>query len=174
VATILETARLLLRELVPGDLDFVATMLANPDVARYYARTFDRSDAEIWLQRQLDRYRRDGHGLWLVEDRATGAPVGQIGLALQEVEGEQLPEIGWLLHRPFWGRGYATEAGGATRDAAFGRWGYPRVISLIRPENAPSQRVAERLGMAPGRRVDFHGYVHIVFQASRSATPATC
>lgn len=167
---ILETSRLRLREMVPADLDFVAMMLGNPDVSRYYERRFTRSDAEEWLDRQLDRYRRDGHGLWLVTDREDDAPLGQVGLALQEVEGERLPEVGWLLHRPFWGRGYATEAGAAVRDAAFGRWRYPRVISLIRPENVPSQRVAQRIGMTAGRRVGFHGYVHIVFgQSSRAA-----
>ncbi len=140
MATVLETTRLLLREMIPADLDFVATMLGDPDVARYYERRFTRRDAEAWLDRQLERYRRDGHGLWLVTDRQDGTPVGQVGLAIQEVEGEQHAEVGWLLHRPFWGRGYATEAGAATRDAAFSRWGYPGVISLIRPENIPSQK----------------------------------
>jgi RimJ/RimL family protein N-acetyltransferase len=163
MTTVLETARLVLREFVPGDLDFLASMLAHPDVNRYYERQFTRDEAQAWLERQLERYRRDGHGLWLVEERASGAAVGQVGLAMQEVEGERHPEIGWLLDRPFWGRGYATEAATATRDAAFARWHYPRVISLIRPENVPSQRVAERLGMTPTRQVDFHGFRHIVF-----------
>jgi ribosomal-protein-alanine N-acetyltransferase len=160
---IAETPRLRLREMVPADLDFVAAMLADPDVSRYYERRFDRADAQVWLDRQFMRYARDGHGLWLVEARDTGEPVGQVGLAIQEVEGNRHPEIGWLLHRPFWGRGYATEAGGAARDAAFGRWRYPYVISLIRPVNLPSRRVAERLGMTPGREVEFHGFTHLVY-----------
>jgi RimJ/RimL family protein N-acetyltransferase len=84
--------------------------------------------------------------------------VGQVGLAMQEVEGQRLPEMGWLLHRSFWGKGYATEAGAATRDAAFRHWRYPKVISLIRPINEPSRRVAERLGMRPDRHVQFLGF----------------
>lgn len=160
---IAETLRLRLRELVPQDLDFVATMLAHPDVNRYYERRFDRADAQVWLERQLARYARNGHGLWLVEERDTGHPVGQVGLAMQDVEGERHPEIGWLLHRPFWGRGYATEAGAAARDLAFTRWQYPYVISLIRPVNIPSRRVAERLGMTPGREVQFHGFTHLMY-----------
>ena len=164
--TILETERLLLRELVPNDVAFVSTMLADPDVTRFYAKRFDRREAQVWLDRQIERYRRDGHGLWLVLDRATGAPVGQVGLANQEVEGRCEREVGYLLHRPFWGQGYATEAACATRDIAFTRWSYPRVISLVRPENEPSQRVAERLGMLPERRVQFGGFEHIVFMTS--------
>jgi RimJ/RimL family protein N-acetyltransferase len=158
--------------MVPEDLDFVATMLADPDVSRYYERRFDRADAQVWLDRQLARYLRDGHGLWLVEERDTGVPVGQVGLAMQEVEGQRHPEIGWLLHRPCWGRGYATEAGAAARDVAFRRWQYPCLISLIRPVNLPSRRVAERLGMAPGREVEFHGFPHLVYSIAMGAGPA--
>ena len=166
---VLETERLRLREMEPADLDFVAEMLAHPEVSHYYARHFDRDASLAWLDRQIARYEKDGHGLWLVVEGASGTPVGQVGLALQDVEGERRPEIGWLLHRPFWGRGYATEAAIATRKAAFERWGYPEVISLIRPENVPSQRVARRVGMTAGREVDFHGYRHVVWRFERRA-----
>ena len=74
---------------------------------------------------------------------------------LQEVEGT---------------RGYATEAGAATRGAAFARWTYGRVSSLIRPANTPSQPVALRIGMTPGRQVQFHRFEHIVFEVG--ARPA--
>ena len=169
---IVETPRLRLREMVAEDLDFVATMLAEPEVSRYYERRFSRQDAQVWLDRQLARYARDGHGLWLVETRDTGEPVGQVGLAIQDVDGERHPEIGWLLHRPCWGRGYATEAGSAARDLAFDRWRYPYVISLIRPVNLPSRRVAERLGMKPGRQVNFHGFIHLVYSIDAPRSPA--
>ncbi len=168
----LETARLRLRELTSADLDFVAAMMGDVEVTRYYGRRFTRSDAEIWLDHQLERYRNDGHGLWLVLDRQTRTPMGQVGLMLQEVEGDELPEVAWLLHRPFWGSGYATEAASATRDAAFTRWRYGAVISLIRPENVPSQKVAQRIGMRPGRVVQFEGFEQIVFQVAAPTGPA--
>lgn len=160
---VLETERLTLRELVATDLDFVATMMGHPEVNHYYERPFHRPECETWLTRQIDRYRTDGHGLWLVLSRDSGTPVGQVGLMLQEVEGERLPEVGWLLHRPYWGRGYATEAGAAVRDLAWTQWKYGELISLIRPTNHPSRRVAERIGMQPGRHVTFHGFEHIVY-----------
>jgi RimJ/RimL family protein N-acetyltransferase len=161
---VLETERLTLREMTLEDLDFVATMLGHPEVSRYYERRFSRDDAQVWLTRQLERYARDGHGLWLVETRASGDPVGQVGLAWQEVEGLRHPEVGWLLHRPFWGHGYATEAGRAVIEAARDRWRYQYVISLIRPVNAPSRRVAERIGMTAGPLVPFHGYEHLMYR----------
>lgn len=160
---VVETARLALWEMTPNDVDFVAAMLADEEVTKYDERRFSRIEAEEWLSRQIERYRRDGHGLWLVTERDTGDAVGQVGLALQDVEGRHEPEVGWLLHRPFWGRGYATEAAIGVRDAAFARWSYPALISLVRPANLPSQRVAQRIGMTPGRRVQFHGFEHIVY-----------
>jgi RimJ/RimL family protein N-acetyltransferase len=167
-AIVLETPRLTLRELLPTDLDFLAGMLADPEVSHHYERRFTREASADWLARQMERYRTDGHGLWLAAERATGEPVGQVGLLLQQVKAIKRPEVGWLLHRPFWGRGYATEAGLAVRDAAFTRWNYPEVISLIRPANLPSQRVAERIGMSPEpERVHFNGYEHIVYRAAR-------
>ena len=88
-----------------------------------------------------------------------------------DFEGTRRPEVGWLLHRPFWGKGYATEAGMAVRDAAFQRWRYPALISLIRPVNEPSRRVAERVGFTPGPRVQFHGFEHVMYETA-APTPA--
>jgi RimJ/RimL family protein N-acetyltransferase len=157
-----------------GDLDFLAAMLGDAEVMAYYPKTLSRDEARGWLERQRARYAADGHGLWLVERKENGAPVGQVGLVMQEIEGERLPEIGWMIHRRFWRRGYASEAALAARAAAFGRFGYPRVISLIRPENVPSQGVARKLGMAPLRETTFVGLRHAVWGVARdSGAPAS-
>src|SRR3954462_1166044 len=106
---ILVTPRLALREVTLDDLDFVAAMLADPEVMRFYPRRYSREEAEGWIRREVDRYARWGHGRWLVLDRSTGQPVGQVGLTLQAVEGVEEPEVGYLIHRPFWRQGLATE-----------------------------------------------------------------
>lgn len=166
---VLETDRLALRELSPGDLDFVATMLADPEVMRFYPKRYSREESAGWIERQLERYTRDGHGLWLVLERESDEPVGQVGLTVQQVDGAPHPEVGYLLHRPFWGRGFASEAAAATRDHAFDALDVPRVISLIRPENLPSQGVAHRIGMRPVGRAMHAGLEHRVFARSRDA-----
>ena len=152
-----------------ADLDFIAALLSDPEVMRFYPRVYSREEARGWIERQRQRYAAHGHGLWLILDRRTGEPVGQVGLLRQRVDGKEEPEVGYLLHRPFWGRGYATEAARATRDHAFHVLGHPYVISLIRPENLPSQRVARRLGMAPARTTTFAGLEHLVFAVSAGA-----
>jgi RimJ/RimL family protein N-acetyltransferase len=174
------SSRLVFRELSPGDLDFVAAMLSHPEVMRYYPQLYSRQEAQEWIERQLGRYARNGHGLWLVQDRATGEPRGQVGLLMQSFDGMngvEEPEIGYLIHRPFWRQGLATEAALATRAWAFETLGLDRVISLIRPENLPSQGVARKLGMTPEKRAQFHGLEHIVFAVRKgadcdTATPA--
>jgi RimJ/RimL family protein N-acetyltransferase len=161
--TILETPRLHLREMSLDDLDFVAAMLSHPEVMRFYPKLYSRQEAVSWIERQLDRYARHGHGLWLVEDRITGEPRGQVGLMIQEVDGVEEPEIGYLIHHPYWRRGLATEAALGVRSWAFGTRGLTRVISLIRPVNLPSQGVAAKLGMTPEKRTMCWDLEHIVF-----------
>jgi ribosomal-protein-alanine N-acetyltransferase len=167
VRIVLETPRLALREMTPGDLDFVAEMLAHPEVTRYYSKRYSRADAEQWLQRQIRRYVSHGYGLWLVEEKATGSPVGQVGLVPQIVGGVEEPEIGYLIHHPYWRRGLATESALAVRDYTFGVLGRDHVIALIRPENVPSQGVARKLGMTPGPRMMHVGMEHIIFSVAR-------
>lgn len=157
------TERLALRELNAVDLDFLATMLADPETMRFYPQPLDRDAAQQWLDRQLRRYALDGHGLWLVTDRVAGSALGQVGLVNHEVDGVVEHEIGYLIHHPHWRQGYATEAALAVRSLARDRFGYDRVISLIRPENLPSQGVARRLGMRAEKSVVWHDLEHIVF-----------
>lgn len=164
---VLETERLQLRELTPGDLAFVAEMIGDAETMRFYPHRFTPLEARRWLQRQFDRYARDGHGLWLVVEKETGLRVGQVGLAIQDVDKVKEPEIGWLIHRRNWRRGFAAEAGSGVRDFAFGSLGLQRVISLIRPVNEPSQGVAKKVGMVVERETDFHGYRHLVFAVRR-------
>jgi [ribosomal protein S5]-alanine N-acetyltransferase len=167
---ILKTPRLILREMSLADLDFVAAMLADPEVMRYYPKCYCREESEIWIQRQAKRYARHGHGLWLVLEEATGQPVGQVGLLIQNLRGVEEKEVAYLVHRPFWHRGFATEAARACRDYAFTELARPRVLALIRPENAASQAVARKLGMeADLQAIEHSGFEHQVFSISRAA-----
>jgi ribosomal-protein-alanine N-acetyltransferase len=174
---VLQTARLLLREFTPQDADALALVLSDPETMRYYAAPYDRAGVEQWIERNRQRYRDDGVGLWAMElttpqDTEIRQIIGDCGITLQEVEGERLFEIGYHLPRDFWGQGLATEAAIACRDWAFAHLKADRLISLIRPENLPSRRVAERTGMTVWKEVYWRGLPHCVYSIERGKLAA--
>ncbi len=172
MAVVLETQRLRLREIEPADLDFLVALLGDPEVMRYYPKPLDREGAAAWLERQRQRYARDGHGLWLVLDRVSGETLGQVGVLQQDLGDVVETEVGYLIARSHWRKGYAIEAARACRNWAFSSLGVDHVISLIRPENLPSQAVARSNGMTLERTIEWHGFTHHVFGIARaSATP---
>jgi RimJ/RimL family protein N-acetyltransferase len=80
-------------------------------------------------------------------------------------------EVGWKLARHAWGHGYATEAAGAAINWAWTVLDAPCLISVIHPENAPSVRVAERLGLRPLRDQMLNGQRVLIFGIERSVHP---
>lgn len=173
MSLILETEHLAVRELSLDDLPFVAEMLAHPEVMHFWPRPYTRNEAADWIRRQQGRYAHDGFGYWLALEKATGQPVGQAGLLRQELDGTVETGIGYILHRPFWGKGFATETAAACRDHAFCNLGKERVTATIRPENLASRRVAERIGLEFERMTTWANLPHILYVATRPAQPPT-
>jgi RimJ/RimL family protein N-acetyltransferase len=161
----LETERLRLRPLEPDDVDALALVLGDPDAMRFYPRPFRRSDVEAWIARVRDRYEADGFGLLGVVERETGQLIGDCGPMRMEVNGAHHVELGWHVRRDRQRLGFASEAGAACRDHAFRVLAVPRLISIIRPENVPSWRVARRLGFRPWQAQVRVGMAHIIWQA---------
>jgi ribosomal-protein-alanine N-acetyltransferase len=138
-------------------------------VMQHYPKCCTREEAQAWLARVRERYEKHGHAFWLVSLRATGEPIGQVGLLLQHVDGIDEPEIGYMIHAPHWRQGYALEAAAGVRDYAIGKLGKRRLISLIRPGNIPSQRVSLRVGMKPERLITWHDREHIMYSMTSAA-----
>jgi len=162
----LETPRTFMREILGNDLEFLLQMMSDAEVMRYYPRPYTEKDVRDFISRMRTRYREDGVGLWMLIDREKGEPLGRVGLYRQRVNGVDEFEIGYMLHRPFWRRGLATEAALAVREYAFAERKLPRVVSLVRPDNAPSQGVARKLGMEIVGRCEQMGLEHHVFAVS--------
>ncbi|MCI0353911.1 MAG: GNAT family N-acetyltransferase [Acidobacteria bacterium] len=166
---VLETERLRLRQLVAEDVDSLFTIWGDGETMRYYPRPYSRSEVEELIERQRRRYREDGYGLWAVVLKGSGEVLGDCGLVRQEVEGKSEIEVGYHFRRDSWGHGYATEAARAAVEYGFRTFGPARIIALVRPENVPSRRVAERLGMKVDRQVTWAGMPHDIFAVSREA-----
>jgi ribosomal-protein-alanine N-acetyltransferase len=164
---ILETLRLTLREFHPEDVDALSLILSDPETMRFYLKPFDRRGVEEWITRNCQRYTKDGHGLWAMILKASCELIGDCGLVLQEVDGANEIEIGYHVRRDHWRQGLATEAARACRDFGFARLSVERLISIIRPENVPSRRVAEKNGMTIWKEVTRVGLPHLVYSIRR-------
>jgi [ribosomal protein S5]-alanine N-acetyltransferase len=164
---ILETARLRLREFVPQDVDALLAVLGDPVAMQYYPAAFDRRGVEEWIERNRSRYESDGYGLWAMLLKDSGELIGDCGCFLRDVAGRDEIEIGYHVRRDLWGNGYATEAALACMEYSFARLGAARVISMIRPENTQSRRVAEKNGLTCEKIIFWRGYDHCVYAKGR-------
>lgn len=168
--SILETARLQLREMERSDLQALSSILQDERVMYAYNGAFDDAAVEAWMDKQLRRYGEFGFGLWGVFLKGSDEMIGQCGITMQAYGTEQVPEIGYLLAHAHWHRGYATEAAAACREYGFGTLHFNRLYSIIRDTNIASQRVALRNGMQPIDTIVKHyrgvDMPHIVFRTA--------
>lgn len=167
----LETERLRMRELTARDLPALRAILMDDETMTAYEGAFDEAGVREWLAKQQHRYATDGFGLWAVELTETGEVIGQCGLTMQHILGEDVVEVGYLFNRAHWHNGYAVEAVLACRDDAFESLGVDRVWAQVRDTNLASMNVAIRLGMTVrGRFVKHYRGVempHLAFAVER-------
>lgn len=163
----LETQRLLLREFGGGDLDAYAAMQSDAEVMRYIGegKTLTRNDSWRSIAGMLGHWQLLGYGMWALEDKSSGTLVGRAGFI--DPPGWPGFELGWLLGRPYWGLGFASEAAARCLQYAFEELHRDVVISLIRPANAPSIKVAERLGMRNTGEIELLGSKALRYEARR-------
>lgn len=147
---ILETDRLLLRHLEPGDIESLYPFYSDPEVRRYFpegALTYAETRAEV-------EYYLKGHpdhpelGLWATMHKATNQFIGRCGLLPWTIDGQDEIEIAYLLGKAFWGQGLGTEAAQGIRDYAFEDLGVSRLVCVIDEDNLASIQVAKNMGMS--------------------------
>ncbi len=144
---ILETQRLFLREMNMNDYDALYAVLADREIMQHYPYVFDEERVKSWIERNMNRYRENGFGLWAVCLKETGEMIGDCGLTLQNIDGEMLPEIGYHIRKDCQRKGYAKEAASAVLKWAFENTDYPAIYSYCKYTNEPSYKTAEAIGM---------------------------
>jgi len=160
---ILETERLYLRPFCQTDLDLYAELCADPEVMRYIGAGIPVPRSEAWrgMATILGHWELRGYGLWAVEEKSTRSLIGRVGCWYPE--GWPDFEIGWMLRRSVWGKGFALEAARASVRYAFKVLNRPHIISLIAPENQRSIAVAKRLGETLQGQSDLLGRQVLVY-----------
>ena len=140
----LVTERLVLRAFEPRDVAPHLASSQDPEVQRYLGGVKDPYEAFATLATHAGHWALRGYGSWAVERRADGEYLGRVGLWNPETWPDV--EIGWRMHRAAWGNGYATEAARAALGWVWTTQPFDHLISIIHPDNLPSQRLAARLG----------------------------
>jgi ribosomal-protein-alanine N-acetyltransferase len=152
-----KTDRLVLRRWRPGDRAPFAAMNADPEVMEHFPATLTREQSDVLVDRIEAGFAERGFGLWVVEIAETGQFAGFTGLSVPRFQAHFTPavEIGWRLARPYWGRGYASEAANRVLGFALGDLGLREVVSFTSTTNVRSQAVMKRIGMTHDPADDF-------------------
>ena len=143
------TERLLLRQWKDEDRRIFAAINSDPEVMRYFPRTFTIRESDAFVDFNTECIAKQGWGSWAVENINTGEFIGYVGFAYpadwHPCAGQL--EIGWRLARRHWGRGYATEAAAFALGVGFDAFAFEQVISFTAVCNLPSVNVMKKIGM---------------------------
>lgn len=142
----IETERLILREMSDGDFDALYKILTDSDIMQHYPYTFDEARVKNWIQRNKERYKIFGFGLWAVCLKETGEMIGDCGLTMQLINGQIKPEIGYHIRADRQRKGYAKEAAIAVRDWVFNNTPFNMIYSYMKFTNEPSAKTAMSYG----------------------------
>ena len=153
---ILETERLILREMTPDDLPATRGIVCDEQTMYAWNGAWSEEENLAGLEKQLRGYREDGFGRWAAVLKETGKVIGICGLQWCETDQNKVHEIGYLFNRAYWHNGYAAEAAIACKRYAFDVLGLDEVFSLVRDTNISSMNVAIRNGMVVRRRYTKH------------------
>jgi RimJ/RimL family protein N-acetyltransferase len=176
-ARILATERLRLRPWRDDDFEPWAALNADAEAMRFFPRTYERTESDAQVQSFQKFIDERGWGLWAVEVPGVAPFVGMAGLHVPTFTAPFTPcvEVGWRFWRPYFGRGYATEAGRAALAFGFGELGLSEIVSMTAVQNTPSRAVMERLRMRYDPAADFghprlpadcHVHRHVLYRLS--------
>jgi RimJ/RimL family protein N-acetyltransferase len=151
------TPRLVLRAFAEDDAGALYRLFQEKDVLRYFPHT-DPPPLEKVQKRvkgYIDHWQEHGYGLWALTSRCSGELMGRCGL--QYLPDTEETEVDFLLGRPFWGQGYATEAGRISLRYGFEELRLKSIVGIVHPDNQASKRVLEKLGLRMAERTEYFG-----------------
>ena len=143
---IIETERLILREMMESDFNALYKVLSDSDIMQHYPYTFDENRVKNWIERNIERYRIFGFGLWAICLKDTSEMIGDCGLTMQIINGQIKPEIGYHIRADKQRNGFAKEAAIAVRDWAFCNTPFNIVYSYMKNTNKASAKTAMSYG----------------------------
>ncbi len=163
----IETERLILRNMREDDAEDLLGIFSDPIAMQYFEVIFDRARMDKWVRCNLDHQDKYGFSLLSVILKESGEVIGDCGLETDRIDGKLIVGLGFDFRRAYWGNGYATEGAIAVLKYGFTQFEFESIYGWINPENAPSQRVAEKIGMAMERFVIRGGKKYALYRINR-------
>ena len=163
----LETDRLLLRQLVASDADVIYALRSDAEIMRYIREPQNRRETENWIRLVSSRWSKDKLGFCGVVEKKSGVLTGWCGVwRLSETDEV---EIGYAIAKKFWRMGFATEAAEALLRYAFTHIKPDKITAVAEPENTASRRVMEKLGMKFVRLGEFYSRQLVQYAISQES-----
>ncbi len=161
---VLTTSRLKIRPFMMDDLDALAGIHGDQQTMRFMGRGRTNSRLEVaQFLRRVPGQAANGLGEWGVERAADGVLIGRCGFKGCIVAGIPEIEMGYLIARPEWGKGYGTEVATALAEYGLNRLTLPRIIATIHPQNVASQRVIDKAGFAFERQIELPKGIRLIY-----------
>ncbi len=162
---ITETARCLIRETVPEDVDVFYEIYSHPEITRYMEDLYPEKEQEKqYVREYIEKvYSYYEFGIWTVVEREKGEVIGRAGFALRE--GYEDPELGFIIGVPWQRKGYGEEVCRAVMEYGQRRLGFSRVRAMVDPRNGASLRLCGRLGFLERERVLCQGKEYVRLEA---------
>ena len=164
---ILETNRLILREMADDDFDALKKVISDPENMKYYPKPYDDDGVWRWINWCKSSYQKYGFGLWSVILKETGEMIGDCGISMQFINDEWRPEIGYHLRKDYHRQGIGKEMTQAVKDYFFTHFDYDEVYSYMNKDNIASVKTAEANGMTFRNMLDHGDEVCRVYSITR-------
>ena len=143
----IETERLILRPFREEDLDDEFSIAGDSDTMSFYPRAFTKEEVAEIIAKNIRTFETSGYGLFAVMDKHSGEYVGDCGITIQTIDGEEELEVGYRVRKEYWGQGFAPEAARAMVEYGFKKLGLKKLCSYMAKDHHQSRRTAEKAGM---------------------------
>lgn len=143
----IETERLILRPFREEDLDEEFSIVGDPDTMSFYPRAYTKAEVAKAIAENIRTFETSGYGLFAVMDKHSGEYVGDCGITIQIIDGEEEFEVGYRIRKEYWGQGLAPEAARAMVEYGFKNLGLKKLCSYMAKDHHQSRRTAEKAGM---------------------------
>ncbi len=144
---LIETKNLIIRQYEMEDVAGILPVFTNPTTMEFWPRPFTMQEVEDWAKMSIRSYSENGYGRYVLLLKEENVIIGDCGLIKATIAGENVHDLGYIIHFPYWRRGYATEAASAVKEYAFRELNLDALHANMPYNHIASRRVAEKLGM---------------------------